>query len=80
MPLLEKQRSASGLDDDTAARLVAFACEPPWSDHWASCALDWVDDGVLSGEVAEALARVAQDKRYSQRTRHRAWHHVKPGG
>ena len=45
MPLLEQPRSLSDLDDETAARLVAFAARAPWADHWAGKALDWVDAG-----------------------------------
>ena len=50
------------------------------SDHWASAALDWVDQGVWSQEVAEALRRTAHDKTYSQATRHRAWQYAKQRG
>jgi hypothetical protein len=77
MPLLEAQRVDTHLDDDAAARLVAFALSPGWSEHWARRALDWVDAGVTSDAVVEALKRVAQDKRFDQSTRHRAWRHVK---
>jgi hypothetical protein len=77
MPLLEAQRVDAHLDDDAAARLVAFALSPGWSEYWARRALDWVDSGVMSDEVVEALKRVSQDKRFDQSTRHRAWRHVK---
>jgi len=79
MPLLEAPRSLSDLDDEAAARLVASAIGPPWSDYWAGNALNWVDERVWSDEVADSLHSIARDKAYSQRTRHRAWHHTKPG-
>ena len=77
LPLLEGPHDASGLDDDMATRLVAYGAVA-WSDWWASKALDWAEAGVWSDEVAEALQRTAQDKTFSQETRHRAWRLVKP--
>jgi hypothetical protein len=78
LPLLEKPRADAGLTDDEAAALVVFGATA-WSDHWASAALDWVDQGVWSDAVAEALRTTATNTAYSQETRHRAWHKVKPG-
>ena len=78
LPLLEAPRGAA-LDDDESARLVAYGLTA-WSDWWAGKALDWVDDGVWSDAVAEGLRSCARDRRYSQRTRHRAWAHIKPRG
>jgi hypothetical protein len=49
-----------------------------WSDWWASKALDWVDQGVWSDGVADALRRCSVDRLYSQETRHRAWRYIKP--
>lgn len=77
MPLLEAQRVDAPLDDHTAARLVAFALSPGWSEYWARKALDWVDAGVMSDAVVEALKRLSQDERCDQSTRHRAWRQVK---
>lgn len=79
LPLLEELRADAGLTDEEAAALVAFGATA-WSDHWASTALDWVDQGVWSEEVADALRRTAQDKTYSQATRHRAWRYIKQSG
>ena len=79
LPLLEKPRAHADLTDEEAAALVAYGATA-WSDHWASTALDWVDQGVWSEEVAEALRRTAQDKTYSQETRHRAWRYIKQSG
>lgn len=76
LPLLERPRVESALDDAAARRLVAFGLTA-WSDWWASKALDWVDQGVWDDAVAEALGRAAQDQTYSQATRHRAWRYVK---
>lgn len=77
--LLEKPRSeVPAVDDVIAARLVAYALDGQWGDHWANGALDWIDQGVWSDDIAAALALVSQDKRYSQRTRHRAWRYIKP--
>lgn len=77
LPLLEKPRSDSGLTDEEAVALVAFGATA-WSDHWASSALDWVDQGVWGDDVVAALRLCADNKTYSQRTRHRAWAYVKP--
>jgi hypothetical protein len=44
---------------------------------WADKALDWVDQGVWSDEVAEALRRCSANQLYSQHTRHRAWRYIK---
>jgi hypothetical protein len=76
LPLLERPRAEAGLTDEEAAALVAFAATA-WSDHWASSALDWVDQGVWSQVVADALRQTVQDLTYSQHTRHRAWRYVK---
>lgn len=76
LPLLEKPRSEADLTDAEAAALVAFGATA-WSDHWASTALDWVDQGVWSDGVVEALRQTAENETYSQQTRHRAWHHIK---
>lgn len=77
LPLLEKPRTHAGLTDDEAAALVAFGTTA-WSDHWASKALDWVDQGVWSDDVATALRLCAENKAYSQATRHRARKYLKP--
>lgn len=77
--LLENPRvDLPTVDDAIAARLVAYTLGGPWGDHWASAALDWIDQGVWSEDVAAALTGVSHDKRYSQRTRHRAWRYIKP--
>jgi hypothetical protein len=77
LPLLEGPRVEAGLAEDEERALVAFAATA-WSDHWASAALDWVDQGVWSDEVASALRLCAENMAYSQATRHRAWAYVKP--
>lgn len=77
MPLLTHPRDEADLTDAEADELVTFALAPPWADHWASKALDWIDQGVGSPAINDALRRVAKDKTYSQATRHRAWHKVK---
>ena len=79
LPLLENPRSEAGLTDGEAAALIAFGATA-WSDHWAGAALDWVDQGVWSDEVLQALRSTAQDKTYSQATRHRAWRYIKRSG
>lgn len=80
MPLLEHPRAESGLDDDSAARLIAFTLDQGWQDHWVAFALDWIEDGLWRTEFADGLRRVVDDERsYSQQTRHRAWKYVKPG-
>jgi hypothetical protein len=79
LPLLEKARADAPLTDDEAQALVAFGATA-WSDHWASTALDWVDQGVWGEDVEAALRLCADNKTYSQATRHRAWRYVKPKG
>jgi len=78
LPLLERPRSESGLDDATAVRLVEEVVCRPWSDYWVGHALDWIDANTWSDTIGEALRVVSQDKQFSQKTRHRAWRHVKP--
>jgi hypothetical protein len=75
LPLLEHPFDESDLDPASAVRLVHYALRG--SDYWAGKALDWVDEGVLSGDIGRALLRLSQDRRYAQQTRHRAWAHVK---
>lgn len=77
LPLLEMRRADADLTADEAQALVAFGTTA-WSDHWASSALDWVDQGVWSEDVAAGLRLCAENKTYSQATRHRAWGYVKP--
>ena len=77
MPLLEAGPADALINEDTAARLVEFALSPGWSEYWVGKALNWIDEGVTSDAVVEALKRVSQDKRLGQATRHRAWRHVK---
>jgi hypothetical protein len=76
LPLLEGPRTKAGLTASEEQALVAFGATA-WSDHWASAALDWVDQGVWSDEVATALRHCAENTTYSQVTRHRAWAYIK---
>ena len=78
MPLLEGSLADSGLDRGAAVRLVEFVVGLPWQDYWVALALNWIDDGVWSDAIGEALAPISQDKMFSQRTRHHAWRYVKP--
>jgi hypothetical protein len=39
--------------------------------------MGWIDDGVRSDAIPEAFRSISEDKSPSQRTRHRAWKHVK---
>jgi hypothetical protein len=73
---MERPQAEAGLTDEEAPALVAFAATAS-SDHWARSALDWVDQGLWSQVVADALRQTAQDMTYSQQTRHRAWRYVK---
>ena len=80
MPLLEGSISESGLDSDAATRLVEFVVRGPWPDYWVSRALGWVDEGLWSDAIGDALQSISQDKSFSQQTRHRAWARIKPRG
>lgn len=62
---LEQPRTASRLDEAAATSLVEYALASR-SEWWASKALDWVDQGVWTDDVAAAARRVSQDKTYSQ--------------
>jgi len=77
--LLEGPRRDAGLDGETERLLVAYGATA-WSDWWASKALDWVEQGVWSEDVADALRQCSTNKTYSQHTRHRAWHYLKQRG
>jgi len=77
MPLLERPRSNADLDDAAATALLLFVFRLPWQDYWVARALDWVEAGLWREDMAEPLRAISQDRRYSQRTRHRAWSCVK---
>jgi hypothetical protein len=55
-------------------RLVIFALTKPLNWGWGAHAVSWVHAGFpIDGELASALERVAQDKRFPQRIRHQAF-------
>ena len=78
LSVLEHPRDDSGLDDAAAARLVEFVVCRPGSDEGIRHALDWIDCGVWSGRIADALRLISQDLSFSKLTRHRAWQFVMP--
>ena len=67
-PPHEGPRSESGLDNTTAAALVAYGARA-WSDWWASEAIDWVDQGVWDGTVAQAPRDCSQGQPVTPRAR-----------
>jgi hypothetical protein len=78
MPLLEQRRSLTDLDEASARSLVEFVVCRPWPDYWVLRAMDWLDDGIWSEAIEDALRSISQNKDFSQETRHRAWRYVKP--
>lgn len=55
-------------------RLVVFALTAPIGRSWGEHAVSWIEAGFpIDDEIASALEQVAQDKRYQQRMRHRAF-------
>ena len=54
--------------------LVVFALGGPLKWGWGENAVSWVEEGFpIDDRIASALERVAQDKRFPQRVRHRAF-------
>ncbi|MGE0819122.1 MAG: hypothetical protein AB7O74_10665 [Candidatus Nanopelagicales bacterium] len=68
---LEKPLAESGLSAADAAALVSYSLGNG-SVWWADHALDWVEQGVPSADVKDALNRAVDDDRLPQPTRHRA--------
>jgi hypothetical protein len=55
-------------------QLVVFALTGPMRWGWGGYAVSWVEAGFpIDDEIASALEQVAQDKRFPQRVRHRAF-------
>jgi hypothetical protein len=54
--------------------LVIFALTGPLKWGWGAHAVSWIEAGFpIDDEIASVLERVAQDKRFLQRVRHRAF-------
>jgi hypothetical protein len=54
--------------------LIIFALTGPLKWGWGAHAVSWIEAGFsMDDEIASALERVAQDKRFPQRGRHRAF-------
>jgi len=55
-------------------QLVVFALTGPMRWGWGGYAVSWIEAGFpIDDEIASALEQVAQDKRFAQRVRHRAF-------
>jgi hypothetical protein len=55
-------------------QLVVFALTGPMRRGWGGYAVSWIEAGFpIDDEIASALEQVAQDKRFQQRVRHRAF-------
>ena len=55
-------------------QLVIYALTGPMRWAWGGYAVSWIEAGFLIDvEIASALEQVAQDKRFPQRVRHRAF-------
>src|SRR5262249_51358893 len=54
--------------------VVVFALPGPMKWGWGGHAVSWIETGFpLDEEIASALEQIAQDKRFLQRVRHRAF-------
>jgi len=54
--------------------LVVFALSGPMRWGWGGYAVSWIEAGFpVDAEIASALFQISQDKRFPQRTRHRAF-------
>ena len=54
--------------------LVVFALSGPMRWGWGGYAVSWIEAGFpIDNEIASALEAIAQDKRFPQRVRHRAF-------
>jgi pimeloyl-ACP methyl ester carboxylesterase len=54
--------------------LVVFALSGPMRWTWGGYAVSWIEAGFsIDDEIASALESIAQDKRFPQRVRHRAF-------
>ncbi len=54
--------------------LVVFALTGPMKRGWGGHAVSWIEAGFpIDDEIASALEQVAQDRRFLQRVRHRAF-------
>lgn len=75
--LTERLRSAAGVTDAEAADLVVY-CLQGGQEWWVEHALNWVEQGVRSQPMVQALADASRDRRLSQSLRHRArrWHRL----
>jgi hypothetical protein len=77
--LVETKQLISSLDFEPFPyrRLIEFALSSE-ADYWASLAVDWLEQGVpINGQIANAINSMVEEKRTSQKTRHRAFSLVK---
>ena len=70
--------AASGLDAAAAAALVELVVGRSGVDQWVSHALDWIDVGVWSDGIEDALLTLCGDVSFSSSIRRRAWTLVVP--
>ena len=78
-PFVEAEQliSSLGFEPFPFRRLIEFAISSE-SDYWASLAVDWLEQGVpLNEKVANAINLMVEEKRASQKTRHRAFQLMK---
>lgn len=74
VPLLvrtEGPLADSDLSAADAAALVSYSLGNG-SDWWANRAMDWIEQGIPSADVKDALDHAVDDDRLPQMTRHRA--------
>jgi pimeloyl-ACP methyl ester carboxylesterase len=60
--------------EGVSLRVIVFALIGPMKRGWGGHAVSWIEAGFpIDDEIASALEQVAQDKRFLQRVRHRAF-------
>jgi len=77
--LVETQQLISSLDFEPFPfrRLIEFALSSE-ADYWASLAVDWLEQGIpINENIVNAVNLMVEEKRTSQKTRHRAFGLVK---
>ncbi len=78
-PLIEAKELISSLNIEPFPfrRLIEFAVSSD-ADYWAKLAVDWLEQGIpVDEKIAKAISLMIEEKRTSQKTRHRAFRLLK---
>jgi N-glycosylase/DNA lyase len=71
LTLTEAPRAEAPISDAEAAALVVY-CLEQGREWWAEHGMDWIEEGVRSSSILEALVSASRDARLGQGSRHRA--------